>query len=293
MESSATNKHIVNAGIYLNEAIKELSKANWFFNRINKSKAINSYIKAGESYALANDYTQSAEAYLSGLTVIFGSQELPLDYTMCMLMIQYVELCNRAKIPVDNGSLVGLEAKIIPYLQEIKSYNLIINIYETIALNYEIVGMDEQAIKYYQRAMNYADAKNMKSLLIKFLTKTADINIKNGKNIMASANYRTCAEIVQSSDLLKSNVKIWLLYSLILKIQTSTEEQMRTKIIECTNLDPKFAGSPEHVLINGLVEAYKVKDIGFINKVIVNNLPYFDTNIIKVLAQIKTSLATE
>lgn len=168
MERSNTNKHITDAGIYLNEAVAELSKANWFFNKINKSKAINSYISAGESYALGGDYIQSAESYLSGLKVIFSSPELLLDYTMCMLMLQYVELCNRSQIPFDNTALIGLETKIIPYLQETKSYNLIINIYEVIALNYEIFGNREQTLKYYQQAMNYADASKMKPVLHNF-----------------------------------------------------------------------------------------------------------------------------
>jgi hypothetical protein len=96
-----------------------------------------------------------------------------------------------------------------------------------------------------------------------------------------------------TSELLRFNARVYLLYSLILKIEDYSEEQMKEKIIEYTNLDPKFANSPEYNLINGLVSAYKLKNIAHFNQVIINNIPNFDTHIIQVLEQIKNNMENE
>jgi hypothetical protein len=182
---------------------------------------------------------------------------------------------------------------IINYLQQTKSYNLIIKIYEEIAINYELFNNIDDALHNYQGAIDYADLSKMNILIIKFSKKIAELNIKINKNIVASKNYRDCGELCLTSELLRFNARVYLLYSLILKIEDYSEEQMKEKIIEYTNLDPKFANSPEYNLINGLVSAYKLKNIAHFNQVIINNIPNFDTHIIQVLEQIKNNMENE
>jgi hypothetical protein len=64
---------------------------------------------------------------------------------------------------------------------------------------------------------------------------------------------------------------------------------MKEKIIKCTALDPTFSNSPEYNLIIALVEAYKLHNVGHINKVVANNLLYFGPGILQVLEQLGTN----
>ena len=271
------------------KAREELSKANWFFNRIDKYKAINLLCKAGNSYSLVKEYNKSTSAYLEGLTVVFNSPEISLDYGVCNMAHCYVEDCNKGNVLIDETVNYSLEKKIIPYLQTTQQFNLIIKIYEQIAVNYERFDNLEKSLRHYQLAKLNAEFKNMKCLTINLLKKMAELNIKSDKNVIASANYRECAELSLTVDLLKSQSKLWLLYSLILEIKNLSEEQMKEKIIKYTDLDPTFSNSPEYHLIIALVKAYKINDIEHINKVIANNSLHFNTTILQVLEQLKTN----
>lgn len=288
------DNYISDANKYMEEAKAELSKANWFFNRINKSKAIELMVKSGDSYALGKDYESSINSYFECLTLINNSPELLLDYTTCRIVLLYIERCNTNKNPINNIAHILLRDKgIINYLQQTKSYNVIIAIYAGIAINYELFNNIDDALYNYQIAIDYADLSKMTALTIKFLKKIAELNVKNNKNIVASKNYRDCGELCLTSDLLRFNARTYLLYSLILKVEECSEEQMKEKIIECTNIDPKFANSPEYNLIYGLVLAYKVKNDDYFNKVITNNVQIFDTHIIQLLEKIKNNIVNQ
>jgi len=287
------NNHILDGNKHMLEANAELSKANWFFNRINKSKAIESMVKAGDSYALGKDYGLCINSYLDGLKVINNSPDILINFDICKTALGYISMCNKSKIKVNNEIFDLLNSRIVGYLLENKIYNMIVNFYEEIAINYELLDDIELSLKYYQEAINYAEIRKLNTLIIKFCKKMAELNIKNNKYIVGSKHYRECGELCLKSDLLWANAKVYLLYSLILKIEEYSEEQMKEKIIEFTNLDPKLANSPEYNLINGLVSAYKLKNIAHFNQVIVNNKPNFDSHIIQVLEKIKNNIANE
>jgi len=282
-------KHILDGDKYMSLAEAELAKADWFFNRIDKYKAIQMIIQSGDSYALGKDYAKSIKSYLAGITLISNSPKLLLDYNMCNLMLSYMEMCNKNKTTINNIVLKCLDKKMIIYLQEMKNYNIIIKIYEAIAFNYEIQNNTETALKYYEEASNYAEMTKMKSTTIKLINKIAELNIVVNNKIAAFEKYKECAELCLASDLLKIKSKVYLLYSLMVVIELLNEEQFEEKMIEYKNLCPVFSNSPEYNLIRGLFLANKTKDVEYINNVIANNYLFFDKCIISILENVKNS----
>ena len=285
-----TGKHLIDANKYMEDAKTELSKANWWFNRIDKYKAIELMKKAGITFALIPDYLKSANAYFQILQLIINSPELYIDLTIHKIALLYLEMCNKAKIHIDNSIIDLINNKIIPYLQETKSYRTVNNLLEEISINCDIFGNTDESIKYYQKILGNSELHNDISTKLKILNKMAELNISSNKNTIASDNYMNCAKIALLIPSLKIVVRYYLLYSLILVLDEISEEQMNEKIIEYTDMYPMFSNSPEYNLINGLTIAYKVKNVEYIKQVIINNLKNFDTHIIKVLEELKNKV---
>jgi hypothetical protein len=83
-------KYMTEADKYMELALTELSKSNWWFNRIDTNKAINLLKSAGVSYALIPDFTKSAFAYLMALQLIMTS-----DYeNKHDIALSYLGACN-------------------------------------------------------------------------------------------------------------------------------------------------------------------------------------------------------
>ena len=285
-----TNKCIDIGNKYILSAKAELLKANWFFNRIDKSKAIDLMIKAGDSYALGKDFAQSAKSYLDGLKVVFSSSELKINCMISKMLLLYVEMCNKSKQKIENDIFQHSDEKIIVYLQEINNYDIITQIYEQIAYNYEIFSNIEESLKYYQYAVNFAEVKKMKMQMIKFLKKIAELNIISNKKLIASNNYKECAELCFNNNLLKKSCRLYLLYSLILRIELFDEEQFDTILTEYKNMCPMFSNSPEYNLIKGLFVANNTNNANYINDIITNNFSIFDMRIISILEELKNNL---
>jgi hypothetical protein len=288
-------KHILDGDKYVSTARSELSKRDWFYNRIDKNKAIELMNKAGHSYALGKNYIKSSDSYFSGLNVFFNSSKIlsDLDHKICEIVVSYIEMCNKSKKNIDSIIFEYLDKKIINFLQGNKKYSMIIQIYELIACNYEISSDIESTLKYYTNCLNYATMGKMTTCMIKKLKKIAELNIDVGDLTIASKKYRECSELCLTSILLKTECKLFLAYSLILEIELFNEEQFEEKLTECKNLVPVFSNSPEYNLIKGLFLATKTKNGSFINSLIRNNNLLFDASIIQILEKLKNNLCIE
>lgn len=285
------SKLMQEADKYMEMAKAELSKSNWWFNRIDEIKAIDLMEKASVSYSLAQNNIKSIDALIQVLEVISKSQNPKLKYKMLNIPLLYLYACNKNKVMIQHFVIDLVNDKIIPYLQEDRMFHKIVDLFSEIAMNNEIFNNNHDAMKYYQYALTYSKMSIKKTSNIKILQKIAELNIRvNNDFNSASENYLECAKFALENSLLKFGVKYYLLYSLILMLDTKTEQQIKEKINEYITIYPIFANSPEYNLINELIESYKVKNIKFIKQVIISNSQSFDTPIIKFLEQIKNKL---
>jgi len=270
------------------EVKKELSKADWWFNRINKQKAIKLLTDASTYYYFAKNYIDSLDTNLQALELSISLNLL--DANSYNLIQTYLELSNKILKPINNRILEFVNNKLIPYLEELKAHKLIINILNEIAVNYELFGNKELALNYYNRSLENSKLYDCSPIeKVKLLKKIAEINLSLKKNEISSEKYRECAEISINNYLLKFGVKSYLLYSLILLLDILSEEQINSKVSEYTNKIPLFSNSPEYNLINELIKAYKDKNINFFNQVIKLNRDNFDKAIFEILENIKNN----
>lgn len=270
------------------EVKKELSKTDWWFNRIDKNKVIKLLTEASTYFYLAKNYIDSFDTNLQALELSISLNLL--DANTYKLTEYYLELLNKISKPVDNTILEFVNNKLIPYLDELKSHKLIINILNEIAINYELFGNRELALNYYNSSLENSKHYDCSPIeKVKLLRKIAEINLLLKKNELSSEKYRECAEISRNNYILKFGVKSYLLYSLILLLNILSEEQMKSKVSEYTNTIPLFSNSPEYNLINELIKAYKHKNINFFNQVIKLNRDNFDKIIFEILENIKNN----
>ena len=270
------------------EVKKELSKADWWFNRIDKYKAIKLLTETSTYFYLAQNYTDSLDTNLQALELSISLNLL--DTNTYNLIQTYLELSNKISKPINNTILEFVNNKLMPYLEELKAHKLIINILNEIAINYELFGNKEFALNYYNSSLANSKLYDCSPIeKVKILRKIAEINVLLKKNEISSQKYRECAEISRNNYLLKFGVKSYLLYSLILLLDILSEEQMNLKVSEYTNEIPLFSNSPEYNLINELYKAYKEKNINFFNQVIKSNRDNFDKFILEILENIKNN----
>lgn len=281
--------YIIQAEKHLEDAKKELSKANWFFNRIDKYKAVSLINNSADKYLLGKDHILSKNTYLYGLRIIISSADYMLNYDNCKMCLSYLELCNKYDYQIDDDIIELIIKKIMIYTVNKKIYNMSINFMENIAKNYELFNNLDLALQYYTNAYNYGTTYNLPFTEIRFLKKIAEINIKNNKYMVASGNYKELAIISNKSSTMSIMTSIYLCSSLILKIEFYNEGYMKELITEYSHLYPSFYNSPKYLLITGLIEAYKNKNVDYFDKVITNNLD-FDIAIKDVLTYLKNKM---
>jgi tetratricopeptide (TPR) repeat protein len=202
---SSSNKYIVDAEKYENEAKTELAKNGWFFNRIDKYKAIELMNKAGDFYNLGKNYEKSAELYLNVLTLFLQSPELTLKFDVKSKILPYIEICNKINKKIDPKVIELFTAKFVDKYHN--RYFEISEIYHQIAINYEIMKDLDNALKNYEDALTYAELCKRDCLMVQILEKMEQLNIQNNNQAEAQKNKEQYTKICLSNGLLKYNLK--------------------------------------------------------------------------------------
>lgn len=287
-----TSKHMINGDKYMEEANIELSKANWWFNRINYNKVIELMKKAGVSFALIPDYIKSTTIYLKSLQLIINTPKLDINYgIMYELTISYLKICNEGKIQIDNSIIDFINNKIINFLQETETFPLINDLFHELIINYETFNNITESLKYCQESIRYEKLNyNITGVCIIF-KKMAELNIKINQYTIASNNYKDCITIMVKNPLLIYSVRYYMLYSLILLLDEIAEQQMSEQINDYIKVYPMFSNSYEYSLLKRLIHSYKIKNVDSFQDAINNYPGTLDTHIIKVLEQFKNNMS--
>jgi hypothetical protein len=280
------NDYIDSAEKYLEQAKVELSKSNWWFNRIDKYKAINLMQKAANDFILGHNENKSKDVCTDALKLFILSDELVINEDIYKIINHYLDMCNKQKIIYDYLFYDLINNKVITYLHELKMYKNMLELLQKIAMNHELVENYEELMVYYLKILTYTNLYDSTGIKIRTLRKIAELNIKQNDYGNASENYKECARYASQNYSLKFGVKYYLLYSLILILQLLNDEEIKRKIMECLIICPSFSNSPEYNLFIELNKAYREKNDKFLKKVINNNLENFDNSIIKVLKNI-------
>lgn len=107
-------KHMTEADKYMEDAKNELSKADWWFNRIDKYKAIKLMKSAALFYSIIKEYTKTANAYLQALQLITKSPEL-MNLEILLIITPYFDICNTEKMQIDDNVIEFINNKFMAY----------------------------------------------------------------------------------------------------------------------------------------------------------------------------------
>jgi tetratricopeptide (TPR) repeat protein len=266
----------VNVSIMMDYVEKELSKYDWFFNRIDYYKVYRTLYEAGRLYYIIHKYKESASAFLQALT-LKKMDYLPLDNTMIK---EYITSCMDGNIDISNDLLQKINNKI--------TYNIdMAEIYEKLGDYYNNNKNFGDAMKYYNKSLEIR--KNIKhngNSTVNLLKKIAKLNIDINYKREASKYYEECAMMLSTNNLLKFGLNRCLLYSLITLLDISTIENLNEKIKEYENKYSIFSNSPEYILFQQLMKAYIDKNSKHIKQVITSNTGDFEQCILQILETI-------
>jgi len=129
------SQHVIDGCKYLAEAEAELNKSNWWWNRIDKYKAIILLNNSATSYLLALGIERAITIYIRILQIITSFPKLKLNFDIMKIIINYLKTCNKHKILANIQLLEKINVDEIKEM--LHKYKYIVDYYNDIAYNYE------------------------------------------------------------------------------------------------------------------------------------------------------------
>ncbi|KAJ3423991.1 alpha-soluble nsf attachment protein [Anaeramoeba flamelloides] len=236
------------------QANKKLEQRSFFAKSLKYEEAFDLYKRAGNLYKIDKKWSKASEAFLK-------CSECLKTLNNTLEVASYICESARCLKKIDPEKARNSYLQAIDYYVDCGKFNLAAKYTKNIAEGYEKEKNNIEAIKYFEKAIEYYELAEQN-------TATRELKLKIAKYLALDGQYEKAIEIyeniaIESLDQeggIKWTVKEYFTRAVILTLCLGDEENARKTLERYDDLDHTFSRQKEYKFLSELIDAFEEGD---------------------------------